>query len=45
MISNNSSVLEVLEKIKKDGFKTMQDNGMEMVKNGTTTLGEYYSKI
>ncbi|MEA3498861.1 MAG: GspE/PulE family protein, partial [Campylobacterota bacterium] len=45
MISNNSSVLEILEKLKKDDFKTMQDNGMKMVENGTTTLGEYYSKI
>ena len=45
MISNDISVLEILEYIKQNGFKTLNENGLLMVENGLTTLGEYYSKI
>jgi type II secretory ATPase GspE/PulE/Tfp pilus assembly ATPase PilB-like protein len=45
MISKNISVLDILKYAKKYDFKTLEENGMKLVKNGTTTLGEYYSKI
>lgn len=44
-ISKNRSSADILTKAKNNNFKTLQDNGNILVKNGTTTLSEYYSKI
>jgi type IV pilus assembly protein PilB len=45
MISNNISILQILDYLLKNNFKTMQDNAKLLVNNGITTLEEYYSKV
>ncbi|MEA2050512.1 MAG: GspE/PulE family protein [Campylobacterota bacterium] len=45
MISKNKTILDILHKAQKHGFKTLQDNGTDMLKKGLTSQDEYISKI
>ena len=45
MISQNKAMHKIENYTKKIGFKTLKENALELVNNGTTTLEEYYSKV
>jgi general secretion pathway protein E len=45
MISENKNIHEIKNYIDTLDFKTIQQNTMQLVKEGTTTLEEYYSKV
>jgi general secretion pathway protein E len=45
MISKEATILDILEYAELSGFKKLEKEGLFLVENGTTTIGEYYSKI
>lgn len=45
MISNNNTMIDIQKYLKENSFKTMKENGMDMVNQGISSLEEYYSKI
>ena len=45
MISNNKSLSQIAKKIKKYNFKSLQENGKNLIEDGITSLSEYYSKV
>ena len=45
MISNNNTILDIQKYLKENSFKTMKENGMDMINQGISSLEEYYSKI
>jgi len=45
MVGENYSTLDILEKAKQRGFKTLSQKAQELIKDGLTSLEEYYNKI
>jgi general secretion pathway protein E len=44
-IAKNENIQKIINYAKKNGFKTLEENGMEKVKQGITSLEEFYSQI
>ena len=45
MIAKSEGLHEIESYVKKSGFLSLQEKGLQLVKNGITTLDEFYSKI
>lgn len=45
LISTNRCIDEIQKHINSTGFRSLNENGITLVKNGLTTLEEYYSKV
>lgn len=45
MITNSKNIGEIVKYAKENGFRTIYENGINMVNSGITSLDEFYSKV